>query len=314
MQAIRVHHFGGLDSLVAEDVPRPVPGDGEVLLRVKAAGVGPWDAWIRSGRSVLPQPLPLTLGSDVAGVVEDVGQAVQQFRVGDAVFGATNGQFTGGYAEYAVASATTLAKMPQRVGFVEAASVPVVACTAWQMVFEHGAIDGTKRVLVHGAAGNVGAYAVQMARRVAGEVVATAFSGDVAYVQSLGAGRVVDVQKSRFEEVLSDVDVVLDTIGGDTQERSFAVLEPGGVLVSAVSAPDQQKAARHGVRALFFLVEVSSQRLERIATLIDAGELTTRVGDVLPLSAARIAHEMLEGKPHKGGKIVLAVDAAATPA
>jgi NADPH:quinone reductase-like Zn-dependent oxidoreductase len=314
MQAIRVHHFGGVDSLVAEDVPRPVPGGGEVLLRVKAAGVGPWDAWIRSGRSVLPQPLPLTLGSDVAGIVEDVGPGVQQFRVGDAVFGATNGQFTGGYAEYAVASATTLAKMPQRIGFVEAASVPVVACTAWQMVFEHGAIDGTKRVLVHGAAGNVGAYAVQLARRVAGDVVATAFSRDVAYVQSLGAGRVVDVQKSRFEEVLTDVDVVLDTIGGDTLERSFAVLEPGGVLVSAVSEPDQQQAARHGVRALFFLVEVSSQRLERIATLIDAGELATRVGDVLPLSAARIAHEMLEGKPHKRGKIVLAVDAAATPA
>ena len=308
MQAIRVHHFGGLDSLVAEDVPRPAPGDGEVLLRVKAAGVGPWDAWIRSGRSVLPQPLPLTLGSDVAGLVEHVGAGVSQFRAGDAVFGATNARFTGGYAEYAVASATTLAKMPQRMGFIEAASVPVVACTAWQMVFEYGAVDATKRVLVHGAAGNVGAYAVQLARRVAHEVVATAFSDDVAYVQTLGADRVIDVQKSRFEEVLTDVDVVLDTIGGDTQDRSFAVLKPGGVLVSAVAAPDQQKAARHGVRALFFLVEVSSRRLEQIAALIEAGELTTSVGDVLPLAEARIAHEMLAGKPHKRGKIVLTVD------
>ena len=308
MQAIRVHHFGGLDSLVAEDVPRPAPGDGEVLLRVKAAGVGPWDAWIRSGRSVLPQPLPLTLGSDVAGLVEHVGAGVSQFRAGDAVFGATNDRFTGGYAEYAVASATKLAKMSQRMGFIDAASVPVVACTAWQMVFEYGAVDATKRVLVHGAAGNVGAYAVQLARRVAHEVVATAFSKDVAYVQTLGADRVIDVQTSRFEEVLTDVDVVLDTIGGDTQDRSFAVLKPGGVLVSAVTAPDQEKAARHGVRALFFLVEVSSQRLEQIAALIEAGELTTSVGDVLPLSSARLAHEMLAGKPHKRGKIVLTVD------
>ena len=308
MQAIRVHQFGGLDSLVAEDVPRPAPGDGEVLLRVKAAGVGPWDAWIRSGRSVLPQPLPLTLGSDVSGLVEQVGAGVSRFTAGEAVFGATNARFTGGYAEYAVAAATKLAKMPHRLGFVEAASVPVVACTAWQMVFEHGEVDATKRILVHGAAGNVGAYATQLARRVAHDVVATALSDEVAYVQTLGVNRIVDVQKSRFEDELADVDVVLDTIGGDTQDRSFAVLKPGGVLVSAVSAPDQQKAARHRVRALFFLVEVSSARLERIAALIEDGELATNVGDVLPLAEARIAHEMLAGKPHKRGKIVLRVD------
>jgi NADPH:quinone reductase-like Zn-dependent oxidoreductase len=308
MQAIRVHHFGDLDALVVEDVPRPTPGHGEVLLRVRAAGVGPWDAWIRSGRSVLPQPLPLTLGSDVAGVVEDLGPGVSQFRAGDAVFGATNARFTGGYAEYAVASATRLAKMPPRLGFIEAASVPVIACTAWQMVFEYGAVDATKRVLVHGAAGNVGAYAVQLARRVAREVVATASTDDTEYVRTtLGVDHVIDVRKVRFEEVLTDVDVVLDTIGGDTQDHSFAVLKPGGVLVSAVSEPDQQKAARQGVRALFFLVEVSSRHLEEIAALLATGELRTRVGDVLPLADARLAHEMLAGKPHKRGKIVLRV-------
>jgi NADPH:quinone reductase-like Zn-dependent oxidoreductase len=308
MRAIRVHNFGGLDSLVVEDVPRPAPGEGEVLLRVKAAGVGPWDALVRSGRSVVPQPLPLTLGSDVSGLVEEIGAGVSQFQAGDAVFGATNARFTGGYAEYTVASATKLAKMPQRLGFIEAASVPVVACTAWQMVFEYGAVDATKRVLVHGAAGNVGAYAVQLAKRVAHEVIATTSSDDVTYVQALGADRVVDVKKSRFEEVLTEVDVVLDTIGGDTQDRSFDVLKPGGVLVSAVAAPDQQKAARQGLRALFFLVDVSSRRLEQLAALIEAGELATRVGDVLPLAEARTAHEMLAGKSHKRGKIVLRVD------
>ena len=164
-----------------------------MLLRVKAAGVGPWDALIRSGRSVLPQPLPLTLGSDVAGVVESVGSGVSQFQAGDAVFGATNARFTGGYAEYAVASATKLARMPKRMGFIEAAAVPVVACTAWQMVFEHGAMDSTKRVLVHGAAGNVGAYAVQLAKRLAREVVATAFSDD-----ARTSGRSVRIGSSTF--------------------------------------------------------------------------------------------------------------------
>lgn len=308
MQAIRIHHFGDLDSLMIDNVPRPAPGEAEVLLHVKAAGVGPWDALVRSGQSVLPQPLPLTLGSDVAGIVESVGRGVLQFTAGDAVFGATNAQFTGGYAEYAVASATKLAKMPPRLGFVEAAAVPVVACTAWQMLFEHGGVDGTKRVLIHGAAGNVGAYALQLARPVAREVIATAHTHDIAYVQALGANQVIDVQKSRFEELATEVDVVLDTIGGDTQDRSFAVLKRGGVLVSVVSTPDQQKAAQHGVRALFFLVEVSSRLLEQIASLIEVGALTTRVGEVLPLSDARSAHEMLAGKPHKPGKIVLRVN------
>ena len=138
-------------------------------------------------------------------------------------------------------------------------------------------------------------------------MIATAFSDDVAYVQALGADRVIDVKKSRFEEGLSDVDVVLDTIGGDTQYRSFAVLKPGGALVSSVAPPDQQTAARRNVRARFFLVDVSSRRLEQLAALIDAGELTTSVGDVLPLAEARTAHEMLAGKPHKRGKIVLRV-------
>ncbi|HZA35550.1 MAG TPA: NADP-dependent oxidoreductase [Vicinamibacterales bacterium] len=308
MQAIRVHRFGGIDSLVAEDVPRPTPRDGEVLLRVKAAGVGPWDAWIRSGRSVIHQPLPLILGSDVAGVVEDVGPGVSHFRAGDAVFGATNEQFTGAYAEYAVAVATKLAKMPRSMRFVEAASVPVVACTAWQMVFEYGAVDATKRVLVHGAAGNVGAYVVQFAKRAAREVIATTSSSEADYVRMLGANRVIDVHTSRFDDVLTEIDVVLDTVGGDTQDRSFSVLKRGGALVSAVSAPDQQKALQHDVRALFFLVDVSTRRLEQIATLFEAGELRTRVGDVLPLGDARVAHEMLAGKPHKRGKIVLAVD------
>jgi NADPH:quinone reductase-like Zn-dependent oxidoreductase len=307
MQAVRVHQFGGLEALVVEEVPRPVPGEGEVLVRVAAAGVGPWDAWIRSGRSVLPQPLPLTLGSDVSGIVEQVGSGVPQFSAGDAVFGATNRRFIGGYAEYAVASVELLAKKPQHISFIQAASLPVVACTAWQMVFDYGKVDNNKRVLVHGGAGNVGAHAVQLARRVAGEVIATAFTKDVAYVQSLGAHRVIDVSTSRFEDVVHAVDVVLDTIGGDTQDRSFGVMRPGGTLVSATSTPDQDKAARHDVEALFVLVEVSTERLEQIATLVAGGELTVNIGDVLPLSEARTAHEMLAGKPHKRGKIVLTV-------
>ena len=308
MQAVRVHQFGGLEALVWETIPRPRPGAGEVLLQVKAAGVGPWDAWIRAGRSVLPQPLPLTPGSDISGVVVDRGPGVSQLDGGDEVFGVTNARFTGGYAEYAIASAAMLASKPRTLTFVEAAAVPVVACTAWQMVFDHGRTDRTKRVLIHGGAGNVGAYAVQFAKRVAREVIATALPEDIEYVRSLGVDRVIDGTAAPFEEVLTDVDVVLDTVGGGIQERSFAVLKPGGVLVSSVSQPDQQRAADRSVRAVFFVVEVSSSGLDEIGRLFDAGNLIATVGDVLKLADFRTAHEMLAGKPHKRGKIVLTVD------
>jgi NADPH:quinone reductase-like Zn-dependent oxidoreductase len=308
MNAIRVHRFGGPESLTFEAVPQPEAGAGQVLIQVKAAGVGPWDAWVRTGQSALQHQLPVIPGSDLSGVIERVGPGVSDLKEGEAVFGVTNAEFTGAYAEHAVASAQMVARKPERLGFIEAASVPVVACTAWQMVFEHGRADATKRVLIHGAAGNVGAYAVQLAKRTAKEVIATAFSADVDYVRALGADRVIDVQALAFEKVLTDVDIVLDTVGGDTLDRSFAVIKSGGALVSSVATPDPAAAERHGVRGVFFLVHVSSGLLTQIANLIDAGQLRTSVGDVLPLADVQIAHEMLAGKPHKRGKIVLSME------
>ena len=308
MNAIRVHRFGGPESLICEAVPRPDPGEGQVLVHVRAAGVGPWDAWVRTGQSALRHELPVIPGSDLSGVIERVGAGGSELKEGEAVFGVTNEQFTGAYAEYAIASAQMITRKPARLGFVEAASVPVVACTAWQMVFDHGQADASKRVLIHGAAGNVGAYAVQLAKRAAKEVIATAFSADLDYVRALGADRVIDVTASPFEQLLTNVDIVIDTVGGDTLDRSFGVLRPGGVLVSSVATPDAVAAKRHSVRAVFFLVRVSSGLLNEIASLIDAGQLRTSVGDVLPLRDVQIAHEMLAGKPHKRGKIVLSME------
>jgi NADPH:quinone reductase-like Zn-dependent oxidoreductase len=309
MKAVRIHRYGGLDAIAYEEVARPSPGERQVLVQVKAAGVGPWDAWVRAGKSALPQPLPLTLGADLSGVVREIGPGVSGLRLGDDVYGATNSRFTGAYAEYAVAEAAMIAFKPKRLSYVEAASVPVVASTAWQMVFDRGQVDGTKRVLVHGAAGNVGAYAVQLAKRAGAAVMVTAFTRDVEYVRALGADRVIDVQTARFEERVKDVDVVLDTVGGETLDRSFEVLKPGGVLVSSVAMPDQDKAAQRRVLGVFFLVAVTSEGLTRIADLFDAGQLAPNVGEVLPLAEARRAHEMLAGRPHQRGKIVLAVGA-----
>jgi NADPH:quinone reductase-like Zn-dependent oxidoreductase len=307
MKTARVHEFGGPDVIVLEEVARPRPERGQVLIRIKAAGVGPWDAWVRAGKSALPQPLPLTLGSDLSGVVEDVGAGVTGLKPNDEIFGATNSQFTGAYAEYAVAEAAMIAPKPARLTYIEAASVPVVATTAWQMLFDHARVDRTTNVLVHGAAGSVGGYAVQLAGQVGARVTGTAHAANFDYVGQLGANEVIDVKAHRFEESIKDVDVVIDTVGGDTLDRSFQVLKRGGILVSSVAKSDETKAAYYGVRTAFFLVNVTSAVLKKLAELFDTGKLKTNVGEVLPLAGARIAHEMLAGRPHKHGKIVLQI-------
>ena len=307
MKAARVHSFGPPKVIALEDVPKPEPGDGEVLVQVKAAGVGPWDALIRSGKSVLPQLIPLTLGSDLSGVVHSVGPRVERFTMGDEVFGVTNERFTGAYAEYAVAKATMIAHKPKTLNYTHAASVPVVAVTAWQMVFEYAGVAPGQFVLIHGGAGSVGAYLLQLAKRAGAMVVTTAAAKDTSYVRGLGAYGVIDYGVKRFEEQVKDVDAVLDTVGGDTLERSYGVLKRGGILVSSAAQPSEEKAQQHGVRARFFLVEVTTERLNKIGELIDAGELDTEVGEVLWLDEARQAHEMLEGAPHRRGKIVIKV-------
>jgi NADPH:quinone reductase-like Zn-dependent oxidoreductase len=307
MRAIRVHRFGLVEELVEEEVDPPEAGAGEVLLQVHAAGVGPWDALLRTGRSGLPQPLPLILGSDVAGVVEAVGPGVGDLHQGDRVYGATNPRFTGGYAELSVAEAGMLAPMPHSLDFVHAGAVPVVAVTAWQILFEYGRLATGQTVLVHGAAGSVGACAVQLAHRAGATVIGTAGGPDLGRVRELGADRVVDYRTERFEDAAHDVDLVVDTVGGETQARSFSVLREGGSLVSSVSQPDQDEAARRGVSTSYFLVEVTRERLTAIGEQIDAGWLSVEVGEVLPLAEARLAHRMLEGAPHRRGKIVLSV-------
>lgn len=306
MMAWRVHEFGPPEIMKFERISRPEPVPGEVLVKVEAAGVGPWDGWIRAGKSALPQPLPLTLGSDLSGEIVAAGPGLSELRVGKQVYGVTNPRFIGAYAEYAVASAGMVSTKPTSLTHVEAASLPVVAVTAWQALFDHAQLEAGQRVVIHGAAGNVGSYAVQLARQAGIQTIATVSTGDVAAVRNLGANTVIDYRTQRFEEEVRDVDAVIDLVGGETQTRSFQVLRRGGKLISAVSNPDQQLAQRYGVEATFFLVNVTSQYLKEIARLVDGGKLRTNVGAVLPLADAREAHLMLERvRPQPKGKIVL---------
>lgn len=307
-QAARVHRFGPPDVITLDDIGMPEPGAGEVLVRVKAAGVGPWDAQVRAGKASPPGTLPLTLGSDLSGVIAALGAGVTGFRVGDAVFGVTNPCFTGACADYAVASAGMIARKPDRLDHIDAASVPMAAAAAWQALFKQAALVRGRAVLIHGAAGNVGAYAVQLARWAGLRIIATARARDLAFVRGLGAEAAVDCHAGRFEDVARGVDAVIDLVGGEAQARSFAVLRRGGILVSAVSQPDPVLADSHGVRAGFFLADVTTRRLADIAHLFDQGRLATHVGAVMPLAAARMAHEMLEGsRPRPRGRIVLRV-------
>lgn len=305
MRAARIHRFGPPEVIVLDDVTRPAPDPDQVLLRVAAAGVGPWDALIREGKSAVKVPLPLTLGSDLSGIVEMTGGNVHHLKPGDEAYGATNPQFVGAYAEYALASANMIAQKPASLSFDQAASAPVVAVTAWQMLFDYAKAQPGQSVLIQGAGGNVGAYAVQLARQAGIRVFATASSGDISFVESLGADTAVDYKASRFEDVVPRVDIVLDLVGGDTRHRSFAVVKPGGILVSAVSRPTPEDDRSRGVRAVFFLVEVNSERMGKLTDLFDKGKLKTNMGTVLSMDQARAAHEMLAGKPHLRGKIVL---------
>ncbi len=311
MMAWRVHEFGSPDVMKFERVPRPEPGPGEVLVKVEAAGVGPWDGWIRSGKSALPQPVPLTLGSDLSGEIVAMGSGVCELRVGDQVYGVTNPQFVGAYAEYALASAGMVSNKPTSLTHVEASSVPVVAVTAWQALFDRAQLKAGQTVVIHGAAGNVGSYAVQLARHAGLQTIATASTGDISAVRKFGANTVIDYRTQRFEEEVQNADAVIDLVGGETQSHSFRVVRRGGKLISAVSRPDQDLAKRYGVEATFFLVDVTSQYLAKIARFIDGGNLRTNVGAVLPLADAREAHLMLERvRPPPKGKIVLDVGAS----
>lgn len=307
MKAIRVHKFGPPEVMTYEDVDVPVPGTDQVLVKVAAAGVGPWDAWVRAGHSVLPQPLPLTPGSDIAGVVIEIGPGVTGLKPGDAVYGVTNKRFTDGYAEYALATAGMIAHRPQSLDELQAASASVIAVTAHQALFEHAGVTAGQTVVIHGAGGNVGAFAVQLAKLAGARVIATGTSRHQDYVRSLGADRFIDVKAEEFTAKARNVDAVIDLVGEPVTSRSLQVIKPGGILVSAVAQPNSELARRNGVEATFMLVAVTTRALESLAGLFDASKIAAKVGTVLPLCRARLAHEMLLNPTRQPGKIVLQV-------
>jgi NADPH:quinone reductase-like Zn-dependent oxidoreductase len=308
MKAIRIHTRSGPEAFVYEDAPQPHPGEGEVLVRVYATSVM-WQepTWAETWKTPtgVDRDLPIP-GHDLSGLVAEVGTGVTDVAIGEAVYALTEFWRDGAAAEYAIARATDLAPKPRSLDYVQAAGVPLVGLTAWQALFDHARLSAGQSVLIHGAAGGVGSMAVQLAHWVGANVIGTASARNRDFLRGLGADEVIDYTSTRFEDMLHDVDIVLDTIGGDTMERSWSVLKKGGLLVSVFSPPPKEQAKAHGVRALFFVVQPNRAELIQIGDLIDAGQVQPVIESVFPLSEARQAFERaLSG--HTRGKIILRV-------
>lgn len=308
MKAVRLHAYGGPDVLRLEEVRCPCPAMDEVLVRVQAAGVNPVDWKVREGylKDMLRHRLPLIPGWDVCGVVEEAGSQVTRFKVGDAVFSRPDIKRDGAYAEYIVIRESEAAFKPKSLDPVHAAAIPLAALTAWQSLIEAAGLAAGQRVLIHAAAGGVGGFAVQLAKWRGAQVIGTASAANHDYLRALGADEVVDYRALPFEKAVGEVDVVFDTMGGETQERSWQVLKKGGILVSILAPPSPEKAASLGVRQAFVFVQPNAEQLARLAQLADEGTLKTCVARVLPLEEARQAQDLSQAG-HTRGKIVLKV-------
>jgi NADPH:quinone reductase-like Zn-dependent oxidoreductase len=310
MRAAHFYMYGGPEQLVIEQVPRPEPQAGEVLVRVYAAGVNPIDWKIRRGflKDIRPVPLPFTPGSELAGTVEALSPSVTTIQRGQPVYGVGA---KGAYADYAVISADSpLARKPDNISFDQAASVPVGAGTAWIALFTLADLQAGQSVLVHGAASGVGNYVVQLARWKGAHVIGTASRNNLEFVHALGAETVIDYHTTPFEQVARDVDVVIDPIGGQTQDHSWPLLKPGGILVAIGHPPAQDMAAKHGVRTASTILEqpnpprISTETLQEISALIESGLLLPQVGKVFPLEEA-VQAQALSETGHGRGRIVL---------
>ena len=308
MNAIRIHNYGGPDVLLYEEAPRPRLRHSEVLIRVHAAGVNLLDCKVRAGevRQIIQHKLPLIPGWDVSGVVEGVGQGVSQFKRGDEVFAMADPTRDGAYADYIAVREATVAMKPKSLHHVRAAATPVSALAAWQSLFELGPLQSGQRILIHGGSGGVGHFAVQLAKWKGAYVIATASTKNQERLRKLGADETIDYTAQKFEAIAHKIDIVLDTIGGETQERSWCVLNKGGALISLAQPPSEQKARRFGVRGIMCRVQPDGPQLSKITKLIDSAKLKPIIDRILPLSEARRAHELAQNGNTRG-KIVLRV-------
>ena len=306
---VRIHRFGGPDVLRVDEVEPSMPDARQVLVSVKAASINPVDFKIRNGKypAVKEDRLPYTLGRDVSGVVEKCGAQATRFKIGDEVAGIV-GIGGGGYAEKAVLDEAAIARKPQEIDHAHAAAIPLAGQTAWQGLFRYGQLKAGQAVLIHGGAGGVGHFAVQFAKAKGARVLTTVSTDNLPFARTLGADVVIDYKTQRFEELAQDLDMVFDLVDGETRERSWKLLKKGGVLVSTLTEPSEDTAARHAVRALRYTVEADGNELEEILSLAASGRVKPHVQKTYPLEEAAQALNSVE-QGDSVGKIVLTMTA-----
>lgn len=338
MKAVFIERFGDNNVVRFGDVAEPVPGPTELLVEVHAASVNPLDFKIRSGKvkALIDYPLPLVLGNDLSGVVRSVGSAVRDYRPGDAIFARLDKRRIGAFAELAVVDVANAAPKPRSISHVEAASVPLVGLTSWQALVDLGGVRAGQKVLIHAGGGGVGSIAIQIARHLGAEVATTASPRTEALVRSLGAHHVIDYRTQRFDELLSGYDFVFDTIGGDTLQRSFRVLRPGGVLVSVAALPSaafargwgsprhlvwllgalnwrvSAAARRHGVRYEYLFMRADGEQLGQLGALIERGVLKPMVKRTYPLERTVDALAFVESGRAEGKVVIEVAPASAS--
>ena len=308
MKAIRLHARGGPENLVYEDAPLPILQPGDALVRVHATAITPTElTWDQTYQHPDGSPrLPTSPGHELSGIIETLPPDSIGLDVGDAVFTLAEFPRDGAAAEYIAIPAANLAPKPSTVDHIHSAALTLSGLTAWQALFTHGNLQPGQRVLIHGGAGGVGVFAVQLAHWNGAHVITTSSAANIDYLRSLGADEIIDYNKTRFEDELRDIDLVLDAVGGDTVARSWQVLRHNGMLISIATSIAPDEPARHGARGLFFIVEPGRDQLTEMANLVDSGILKIEVASVFPLSQARAAFELgLQG--HNRGKIVLQV-------
>jgi NADPH:quinone reductase-like Zn-dependent oxidoreductase len=308
MKAMRIQSFGGPAVLHLQKIPVPEPLAGEILLKIRAASVNPVDYKIRLGKypAVQADMLPYVLGRDAAGDVEICGKGVKTFVKGDSIY-AFVGIERGCYAEYVIVKESEACRKPTTLDYAAAAAVPLAGITAWQGLFQHGDLKSGQRVLIHAGSGGVGHFAIQFAKAKGAYVITTVSGENVDFVRRLGTDEVIDHKKQRFENKVREVDMVFDLIGGETEDRSWGVLKKGGILVSTLTLPSQEKAKAHGVRGMRYTAEASGSELGEIAGLIDAGKVKPTISKTFPLRDAVSALQVVE-QGHTRGKVVLTVD------
>lgn len=303
MKAVIIREYGDNSVVQIEDVDRPAPQAGEVLVKVSAAGVNPIDYKIRSGAGRrLGMTLPIHMGGELVGTIEKLGAGVDGFEQGETVFGMVH---TGAFAEYAIAKAANMVRTPSGLDLVQAAALPLAGSTAWQAIFDEAKLMDGQRILITNSSGGVGSLAVQFAKARGAHVTAVASARNEAFVRSLGADEFIDYTRQPFEQVARDMDVVFDTMGGDTFRRAFKTLRTGGFMVTVVAFPDRE-AERYGVGVSRSFTLPSAKNLTAMKLLVEAGEVIPHVGKVLPFTEIKQALELSESG-HARGKIVLRI-------